>query len=280
MRRKILAGGFIVAATLAWLVLGGSEETKRAQQISAPRARLSAPAHRPPSLIPPSPKAPLAARGSPITLPKLAYFADTRVPLSAREAALWGLARRRDAAAIRLLLQLSDQPVYLRWAATAALGRVTTPRFRPELRRKLIAKLDDNDSRTAEAAMRSIGNLLEGDAVDVIAAAMQRAHQRPDGLGTLVCGAGVDTLAKIATPAAARALGLELVRAGDLGGWDYEYGSRVVRALARVGGEESRRALLRYADHLETRLPSGPVARAYVQAKVAEARQAALGRSS
>ena len=204
-----------------------------------------------------------------------ATYADAAIPLGQRRAMLRALAARGGAAAVKVLMNVGDGEAYLRWAAVRALGGLRDGRWRSTAETYLRGKLVDADSRTAEAAMAAYGELAGARSVGALAATLSGARGRADGLGPLVAGAGVAALERIATPAAARALAHELGYARQPQSWDYEYGSRVVAALARIGEAAGRSALLAYAALLGHQLPADPMARSYLQTKIAEAIAAA-----
>ncbi|MBW2735549.1 MAG: hypothetical protein JRH20_24455 [Deltaproteobacteria bacterium] len=273
MRPIIAVALGLAVALVAWHAFMSEDSTSPSQ---ARTQRAASSSHKVPSARPwlGARYATASARGAENRSPTQLTpdtFADSRIPLERRREMLVALGRTGDASAVRLLMATGNDKAYLRWAAIAALGTIRPVRSHAAIATYLEGKLDDTDSRTAEAAVRAYGQVWGAKAVEGIAGVMRRAQKRPDGLGALIVKAGVETLGEIATTDA-----MDVLRddrsAQD---WDFEHGTHVVQALARMGGTRCRDALMRYADHLQSQLPADPMARAYFEEKIAEARAGA-----
>jgi hypothetical protein len=292
MRRRLIPWVVLGLAGLGLWVLWPTSPPKGTVATFERSASTAGPTPMPPatpaldspsSVAPPSqqwPAAPTAlrderpARARKRQVYALSYFADTSRPLDERIAATTQLARRADDDAVTLLRQLGDSSLYLSWAAIRALGRVPNRAHRRSIASYLQSKLDDADSRNAEAAAWALGNLVGEEAVPDLRAALKACRTRADGHGQLVSAEVIETLAAIGGPAARSVLVTELARAESAvprERWDHEYGSKLVAALKRLDDAASRAARQSYAQLLTRHLPQAPLPRSYVQAKVAEA---------
>ena len=200
----------------------------------------------------------------------LAHFANTTIPLPRRKQDVQRLARARNDAAKAALMALGDAHLYLNRYAVEALGNYRDA----DTRRYLQEKLREPDALVVCAAVRALARSAGAGAVPDIAAVIRNNRRRADGHDEMVCQAAAETLGHIASARAVPVLAEELLRSEEPG-WSKEYGSAVIVALKNIGAPEGRAAMLAYADRLEARLPDDPLARAYFEAKIREARAAA-----
>jgi HEAT repeat protein len=201
-------------------------------------------------------------------------FRDPSRPVATRAGGLRALAAAGDPDSIEVLKALGDERCYLSWVAVEALGAVDRPSARRQILAYLAGKMTDDDPRVAEAAIRAYGRLAGEAAVGTIAAAVRANRGRPDGYRDLVNAAAARTLGALGSQAAVPILAEELARA-RVGAWDYEYGSKLVAALALIEHASAKRAIQAYAAWIGANLPQDPMARRYVTEKIDEARRAA-----
>jgi hypothetical protein len=155
-----------------------------------------------------------------------------------------------------------------------ALGAFGGSPEKPAVERYLKGKLDSDDSQIACAAIRGYATLMGTAAVPELSAMLGRNHERPDGHQEIVCSAIVKALQETGSTEATPALIGELRRSEEKG-WSLEYGSRLVEALRFLKTPDGGKAMIAYADRLEARKPSDPLAKQYFEDKIAEARRAA-----
>lgn len=199
----------------------------------------------------------------------LAFFSDTTTSLAQRRERVRELARRGDPRSLRLLMHLGDSHRFLNWAAVEALGRCDGTGVSTYLEEKL----HHPNHQVVRAAVAAYARLRGREAATELVDVLRENRNRPDGYGEDIRGDIVQLLGKLRAVEATAALVEELSRAGEAG-WSMEYGSVLVRALARIGNHEARLALERYAGLLAGRLPADPLARKYYLARLAEVRQA------
>lgn len=197
----------------------------------------------------------------------IAHFSDARTPFSKRLSNIQELGRKGDAISIKTLMQVGDAPIYMNRYAVAALGQCRGT----EVRAYLSGKLNDPDALLAMAAIRALGQEAAGAAIPALSKALVDNRNRPDGHQDMVCTVAVEALGLTASPAAAPALIAELQRVNE-SNWNLEYGSVVIRALRNMDSAEGAQGISVYADALAARLPVEPMARAYYERKIAEAR--------
>lgn len=195
-------------------------------------------------------------------------FTDAALPIEQRLAEIEALAARGDLASARTLMALGARDTQLNAAAIAALGRWRTAGVAAYLK----ARLSSGDPRVLAAAVRSLAQVAGADAVAPIAEVLRRNRRREDGFEDTVCGACVEALGAIGAPAAMPALTAEL---DETVGRElqYDYGSQVVDALARIGNADARPALLAYDKRLRAervRQADNPLAARYLDEKLAE----------
>ncbi|MBN1669554.1 MAG: HEAT repeat domain-containing protein [Kiritimatiellae bacterium] len=197
----------------------------------------------------------------------IARASDTAIPLDQRRHEIMALGQKGDGQSARALMALGDAPVYLNVAAVQALADIRTP----DVTRYLTEKLRDPDPRIVCEAIRGLGKTQGDSAVPAIAETIRGNRTRPDGFDEMVCEAAAQVLGLIAARSAVPVLAEELARC-DTKGWSLEYGSEVVRALGAIGGPDAKQALLAYAAALAGQTPEDPLAKPYVEGKIAEAR--------
>jgi HEAT repeat protein len=279
MRRAALPliAGLAVVAVAGIFIWNLSRSPASADPSAAdPSSRAGVQPADPDKCVPTDPAPPASPKLDAETAAALARFKDTKVPLEKRRAEIRELAAKGDADAVKLLMALGNEKAYLNWAAVEALGSVRSAEQKGPISAYLKGKLTDGDSRVLCAAIRAYGRLSAEEAVAALAAVIRANRRRDDGHEDMVCNAAVEVLSGLATPRATGILSEELGRS-EQKGWDLEYGSLLVKALSRIGTEEARARITAYADRLSKRVPADPVARAYWQKKIAEARAAARG---
>lgn len=268
----------LIAAGAVWFFTLRSPAPQ--QVVSAPVS----PARRPPVAVAaasnaPVAKVPVAKSAVAQVTPGVAaskppgpveHFSDTRIPFERRLAEVQALGRKGDPASIRTLMQLGDAPIYINRYAVEALGQC--PGAGADVRSYLAGKVNGSDALLAIAAIKALGQVASSAAIPALEQALRDNQTRPDGLQTLVCEAAVQQLGLTASPAAAPALIGQLRRAGTDAGWNLDYGSAVIHALRNMDSADGAQAIAAYADVLEARLPAEPMARAFYQRKIAEAR--------
>jgi HEAT repeat protein len=201
----------------------------------------------------------------------VAFLTDTSTPLPERRKAIEDTARRGDVGAFEALTAAAEAGIYLNWAAVRAIGDLENAGLKGTAAEFLRGKVCDPDMRVACEAIRGCGRLLGEEAVPVVAASIEKNRNRPDGHGDIVAETAVEVLGEIASPKAVPVLTAELQRPEVLEG-DLEYGSELVRALARTGTPEARNAIAAYAEGLAGRIPDDRLAGTYYETKIAEAR--------
>jgi hypothetical protein len=199
----------------------------------------------------------------------VARLADTRVPLAERRAELERLAVADDALGQEVLMRVADQATYLNWAAVEALGRCRGDAVETFLKDKLHAA----DARLATYAVRSYTAVAGDRAVPELLIVLARSRTREDGFAAAVQTAAVQALAGSRQPTVASSLAAELGRAGEPG-WDLEYGSALVEALAKTGDASARPPLQAYVAYLAARTPQGEGEREYLRNKRDEVQRA------
>jgi HEAT repeat protein len=203
----------------------------------------------------------------------LARFKDARISVNERMTEITALGIRGDEQSIEILIALGDEKTYLNFAAVRALG-ICKGEVVAEY---LLEKLSDPDSRVLCEAVRSYAKVRGEEAVADIVDVIRNNHERSDGFEKEVCTMAVNMLGEIASEEAVPALISELERSEEKG-WNLEYGSAVIAALARIDTPDARNAISEYADRLAARVPEDPLARKYYEDKIKEARTAAEGR--
>jgi len=198
------------------------------------------------------------------------HFSDTRIPFEQRLAEVQALGKQGDAASTKTLMQLGDAPIYINRYAVEALGEWQGAGM--DVRAYLSAKVNSPDALMAIAAIKALGQVASGAAIPVLAQSLVDNQTRSDGLQNMVCTAAVQELGLTASSAAAPSLISQLQRAGTDPNWDLDYGSAVIHALRNIDSAGGAQAIAAYADVLTARLPSDPMARAFYQRKIAEAR--------
>ena len=206
---------------------------------------------------------------------RVLHFEDAGVPVATRIAELAKLAKKGDGAAAAILMALGNEHTYLNYAAVQALGGVKAE----GVAEYLAGKLADPDPRVVCAAVKSLVQQRGDAALGDIAATVKANRQRPDGFEDTVCAACAEALGEMRSAKAVPVLDAELRETVGVT-LQYEYGSQVVRALAATGRPEARPVLLAYAERLTRELPKyddNPMGKRFIEGKIAEARQAALG---
>jgi len=230
------------------------------------------------SFAPAAGLAPGATAGS-VDLPpeirrQVEHFKDPSVDENVCLRELEDLAARADAASIEILKALGSEHTYLNSAAVEMLGKV---KGHADLADYLRGKLTDPDPRVLSAAVQSMAQQQGVAAVGEIEKVIQDNRQRPDGFQDMVCAASVRALADTKSTAAIPVLDAELRETvGPI--LNHDYGSQVVAALLAIGDSKAQPVLLAYADRLSemlTRSDANPMGRAYIEAKIKEAREAA-----
>lgn len=209
----------------------------------------------------------IAAPGEPD--PAITVALDAAEPIERRLAAIETLAARRESGAAPALLALAGQDSPLRAPALAALGGLP-----PDARvaRRLHPFLDLPDPQALAAVVRALARHEGAGAVTAIAETLRRNRRRPDGYEDTVCGACVEALGATGSPAAIPILAGELEQTvgREL---QHEYGSQVVAALCRIGGEAARPPLAAYRERLradQAAQQANPLGQRYLDGKIAE----------
>ncbi len=200
----------------------------------------------------------------------LGHFANTSIPLRQRTEDIRLLAQARNETSKQALMALGDARLYLNRKAVEALGAYRDA----EVQRYLTLKLHDADSLVVCAAIRALARSTGAGAVRDLADVIRRNRRRDDGHDEMVREAAVETLGQIGSSQAVPVLAEELARSEEPG-WSMEYGSALTTALRAMPGPDSREAIVAYADRLSARIPDDPLARAYFETKIREAREAA-----
>ena len=208
------------------------------------------------------------------------------------------LVRQGDDDSIEVLLRLSREQGDLASAALSALGEVTGSQLRARVAGELQRRMGDGVADAVSAAVVGYIRVMGDEALAEARAFLRRNGDRPDGSGQAVCTAAAKALGELDTPAADQVLIEELGR-GMEPGWLPDYGSEVVRALAkpdrktvernvrgfrsvhpkRALSPEARGALVNYAACLVKKMPGpdNPPGRTYYQEKIEEVRAALAG---
>ena len=202
----------------------------------------------------------------------IAMVKDTSIELPKRKAAIEALGRKADEESIKTLMAIGDEHVYLNREAVKALGTSRSKEF--GAMDYLKEKIADGDANIAVAAIGSLAMIMGRDAVAYIDPAFEMNYKRHDGHEEIICTSAIKTLAGLHAKSAIPLYVRELKRTEDKL-WSIEYGSAVVLALAEVGGKAEAKLINEYADSLEADLPDDEMARASIQAKIDEAREAA-----
>jgi HEAT repeat protein len=204
-----------------------------------------------------------------------------------------GLAQRGDDVSVEALLQLSREKEDIGMAALSALGGVRSEGGRMKVAEELKKRMADGGPAVVSAAAAGYIRVKGDESLADVRAFLLRNYERPDGMGQQVCGAAVKALGDLDTEAGDLVLIEELAR-GVQPTWLPDYGSEVVRALAkagrrsverRVGGRvliqppralsaAAREALLAYGETLKRKMPGpdNPPGRKFYEEKIAEVR--------
>ena len=197
---------------------------------------------------------------------------DTSIDLPKRKAAIEALGRKADEESIKTLMAIGDAHVYLNREAVKALGTSRNKEFGTA--DYLKEKIADGDANIAVAAIGSLALIMGRDAVVYIDPAFEMNYKRHDGHEEIICTGAIKALAGLHVKSAIPLYVRELKRVQDKL-WSAEYGSAVVLALAEIGGKAEAKLINEYADSLEADLPDDEMAKASIQAKIDEAREAA-----
>ncbi|MBA4386519.1 MAG: hypothetical protein C0404_00980, partial [Verrucomicrobia bacterium] len=201
---------------------------------------------------------------------------DTSIPLETRQDEVKKMGKKADSQSLKLLTAIGDERIYLNWSAVEAIGSFVDSPEKPAAAAYLKTKLSSDDSQIMCAAVRAYATLLSKDGIPDLASALKGNHERPDGHQEIVCSAIVKAMGEIGSTDAIPALKGEIERSEEKG-WSLEYGSKLVEAMtpSHMNTAEARAAMAAYANRLEARKPADKMAKAYFEAKIAEARKAA-----
>ena len=205
---------------------------------------------------------------------EIAYARDTSIPLKQREQRLNELAESGTAEAVEALMAVADSEIYMRRYAIPALGRVQNNDLKDDIAEYLNAQLDHTDAVQICESIRALAGANRETAVEPVVRTLKKNKTREDGHQDMVQTAAVESLGNIGSPKAAEALTAELKRSGEKG-WSLEYGSVVLIALVRCDPTTAAQAAAAYADRLSENIPDDPMARAYIEKKINEAREIA-----
>ncbi|MFC1479470.1 HEAT repeat domain-containing protein [Planctomycetota bacterium] len=208
------------------------------------------------------------------TAKEVQWFGNTSVPLKNRQVRLKELALKGDARSSDILKAVGDAELYVNRYAVEELGNIKTAGLHAGINQYLTTKLSSNDALLVCASVKAIGNLMGEEAVLQLADTIRNNRSRADGHEDMVCTAAVEALSKIGSEKGTAILAEELKRSNEKG-WDLEYGSKVVTALANIGTPTAFREIAVYADRLAKQIPDDPMASAYYRKKIEEARKAA-----
>lgn len=200
-------------------------------------------------------------------------FEDAAVPVEEREAELAALAKAGDDNAATVLMALGNEHTYLNYAAIQALAGVQSPVVSVYLQ----GKLEDADPRIVASAARSLAGREGAAAVPAIAAAIRKNRQRADGFQDMVCAACAAALGETRSAQAVPVLDAELRETVGFT-LQYEYGSKVIKALVATGQTGACEVIRAYAERLSRGLPEkadNPMGKRYMEDKIREARDAA-----
>jgi hypothetical protein len=195
---------------------------------------------------------------------------DEEAPFERRLAAVEALASHHGGTAARTLMELAAQEGPLRTPAIEALGQLP-PDARVALQLRMLLAVPD--PHALAAAVRSLGRQEGAAAVTAIGETLQHNRRRPDGYEDTVCGACVETLGAIKSPAAVPILVDEL-EANVGRELQFDYGSQVVAALRSIGHSSARPALAAYRDRLRSEQAAqggNPLGLHYLAQKIDEA---------
>jgi hypothetical protein len=192
-----------------------------------------------------------------------------------------------------VLLRLSRETGDMAMEALAALGTVRGDAARAPAADELKKRMTDAGPAVVSTAVAAYVRLKGDEAMPEVRTFLTQNWDRPDGMGQQVRSAAVQALGDLDTPAADRVLIEELGR-GVEPGWLPDYGSEVVRALAKPGRKtveksvrgfrsiqpkrplsmEARGALLAYGEILTRKMPGpdNPPGRKFYEEKIAEVR--------
>ena len=201
------------------------------------------------------------------------------------------MAKQGSEESIEALLALSREPGRIGLEAIQALSGVGAEAQRVRLAEELKKRLDEADAGVASACIRSYVILRGDESLEEVRRFLPRSYNRQDGLGESVCAAAVKAVGELDTDAADRVLGEELKRVVQPD-WLPDYGSAVVKALAKTElkevrtnlrgythvrpprplSAEARAALEAYAEGLRRKMPGAdnPPGRQYIEEKIAE----------
>jgi len=207
-------------------------------------------------------------------LRRAARFRDTSIPLGQREAEIRALAKRGDDDAVRVLIALAEQPVYLNRAAVEVLGTIRKPEVAAYLKSKLM-DVNTHDVTLLCECIRSAGKVLGDQAVAEIAAAMKAVRKREDGHAGAISDVCIQTLGDVGRPEAVAPLKDELDHMCAQERLDLAHGAEIVKAYTAIGDGRAAAILIRYADFLQKCMPQQPMPRRYYEERIREARTAA-----
>ncbi len=205
---------------------------------------------------------------------EIAYARDTSIPLKQREHRLNQLAESGTADAVEALMAVADSEIYMRRYAIPALGRVQKNDLKDDIAKYLNAQLDHTDAVQICESIRALAGVNRKTAVEPLVRTLKKNKNREDGHQDMVQTAAVESLGNIGSPEAADALASELKRSGEKG-WSLEYGSVVLIALVRCDPTTAAQAAAAYADRLSENIPDDPMAKAYIEKKINQAREIA-----
>ena len=212
-------------------------------------------------------------------------YTDTRRPLEQRHAEITQLGKQGDAQSVQTLMALGNSDAYTRVKAIESLGKVGPHRAGlaksrnggTDIAAYLRDKLHHPEPGVACAAIQSLVRIEGTNALDDVRAFLGRNRERIDGFQSVVLPLGVKALAGIDDPRSVKLLEREIdevVKPIQ----EFEYGSHIVGALARLGRPEGRAVLTSYASWLQSQIPAdNPMVAEYIRAKRKEALEAAKG---
>ncbi|MDI6774110.1 MAG: hypothetical protein QME60_01770 [Verrucomicrobiota bacterium] len=208
------------------------------------------------------------------------------------------MARQGAEEGVEALLALSRESAPMGLEAIEALGETGATSLHARVGAVLKERFGDSNVSVVCASAHSYIRVLGDASIAEMRAFVRRNWARSDGWGERVCGAAVKALGELDSSAGDRLL-MEELRRANRPDWLPDYGSAVVKALAKtelkeartnVRGHvvvrpprplsaEARAALEAYAAALERKMPGpdNPPARRYIEEKIAEARAALAG---
>ena len=223
---------------------------------------------------------PLSTLAAPAQLHR---YTDIRRPLEQRRSEIAHLGKQADAQSIQTLMALGSSDAYVKVKAIESLGDVGPHRAGlaksrnggADIAAYLRVKLHHPEPGVVCAAIQSLVRIEGARALDDVRGFLDKNRERIDGFQSVVLPVGVKALAGIDDPRSVTLLEREVdevVKPAE----EFEYGSHIVKALARLNRTEGRPVLSSYASWLRSRIPGdNPMVAEYIRAKRIEALEAA-----